>query len=102
MLEPHDVNGVDLVVAALRKVRVDEGDEAVLVTAQEIIYGASTILAREAGNAYSLEVLANAGKALKRSVSCEKAPILDHGAFRSARAAPIGARHRPPRMAPAR
>jgi hypothetical protein len=63
MLEPRDVNGVDLVVAALRKVRATEGDDAVLVTAQEIVFSAAAIIASEAGNAYSLEVLGNAGKA---------------------------------------
>jgi hypothetical protein len=62
-------SGADLVVAALRKVRETDDHAAVLQVAQEIIYGASTIIAREAGNAYSLEVLGNAGKALKRSVS---------------------------------
>jgi hypothetical protein len=69
MMEWRDANGVDLVVAALCNVRATEGHEAVLQTAQEIIYGAATIIASEAGNAYSLEVLGNAGKALKRSMS---------------------------------
>jgi hypothetical protein len=68
MLELPKVNGADLVVAALRKVRETDDHAAVLQTAQEIIYGAATIIASEAGNAYSLEVLGNAGKALRRSL----------------------------------
>ena len=69
MLVPPKVNGADLVIAALLKVRETQDHEAVLVTAQEIIFGTATIIASEAGRAYSLEVLGNAGKALRQSVS---------------------------------
>jgi hypothetical protein len=47
-------------------VRASEGDEAVLVTAQEIVFSAAAIIASEAGNAYANKVLGNAGNALKR------------------------------------
>jgi hypothetical protein len=47
MLELPKVNGADLVVAALRKVRETDDHAAVLQTAQEIIYGAATIIASE-------------------------------------------------------